>query len=209
MPTNWTGLRIGLDLDNTLINYDRLFYEVAVSRNLIPADFAGAKRDIRDQIRLLPEIDGEIEWQHVQAEVYGPAIEGAVAAEGALDFLLTARAGGAELTIVSHKTALANMGDRTVNLRDAARAWLLANGMLGPQAVPEESLYFESTRAEKIARIVALHCTHFVDDLEEVFDDPAFPPDVQRFLFVTGTAPQSHYRTFASFFEIANAFAAR
>ena len=62
-----------------------------------------------------------------------------------------------------------------MNLRDAARGWLQTSGMLGTHGVPEEHLYFESTRAEKIARIIQLRCTHFIDDLEEVFNDPAFP----------------------------------
>lgn len=197
-------MRIGLDLDNTLINYDRPFYDVARERGLIPPDFAGSKRDIRDRIRLLR--NGEIEWQHVQAEVYGPAIGGATAAEGALDFIRRAAAHGAELTIVSHKTALANMGTRDVNLRDAARRWLLDNGMLGVNAVPVENVYFEDTRADKIARIVALRCTHFIDDLEEVFDDPAFPENVERLHFTsTAGVPGGRYRTYASFHEIANA----
>jgi hypothetical protein len=199
-------VRIGLDLDNTLINYDRPFYLIALARGLIPRDFAGTKRDIRDHVRLLPGGEGDIQWQHLQAEVYGPAISSATAAEGALDFIRRARTFGAELTIVSHKTALANMGTHNVNLRDAARAWLLDNGMLGPGTVPEGNLYFEDTRAEKIARIVALGCTHFIDDLEEVFDDPAFPNNVERLHFTSAAGvPGSRYRSYASFCEIADA----
>jgi hypothetical protein len=207
MSQRFASSRIGLDLDNTLINYDQLFVAVSVGRGLVPRDFAGTKRDLRDRVRLLP--DGELEWQRLQAEVYGPAIDGATPAEGALEFIRHARLHGAELTIVSHKTALANLGARDVNLRDAARAWLRRSGMLGPEAVPEENLYFESSRAEKIARIVALRCTHFVDDLEEVFDDPMFPPDVERLLLTTSTnVPGRGYRSYASFREIAGAFVA-
>ena len=35
-----------------------------------------------------------------------------------------------------------------------------------------ENVYFESTREEKVARIGFLKCTHFIDDLEETFDEP-------------------------------------
>ena len=35
---------------------------------------------------------------------------------------------------MSHKTALAGMGSGDVNLREAARSWLRASGMLGPDA---------------------------------------------------------------------------
>lgn len=200
------GSRIGLDLDNTLINYDRLFHDVAAGRGLIPRDFVGTKRDVRDRIRLMPGGGGEIEWQRLQAQVYGPAIAGATAAEGALDFVRRARAHGAELTIVSHKTAFSNLGTETVNLRDAARTWLHENGMVGPQAVPPENVYFEDTREDKIARIIGLGCTHFIDDLEEVFDDPAFPGDVERLLFTTSAEhPAGRHRAYASFGEIADA----
>lgn len=206
MPRHLSSARIGLDLDNTLISYDRLFYEVAVESGFIGKDFVGSKREIRDRIRLLP--DGESAWQRLQAHVYGPAIGRASAAPGALEFLQTARAHGAQLAIVSHKTAFANMGTSSTNLRESARQWLLASGMVGPDAVPESSVYFEDTRAEKIARIVALSCTHFIDDLEEVFDDPAFPNDVERLLLSpAATVPDLPYQTYASFREVADAFA--
>jgi hypothetical protein len=199
-----SGLRIGIDLDNTLIDYDRVFHEVSVERGFVAVEFAGTKRDIRDRVRLLP--DGEIEWQRLQAHVYGPAITGAAAAEGALDFVRRARLRGAELAIVSHKTALANMGARQVNLREAARGWLRANGFVGDDAVPEGNVYFEDTRAEKIARIVELDCTHFIDDLEEVFDDPTFPTHVERLLLTGATGrADAPYRRYASFREIADA----
>lgn len=203
MARRLAGPRIGIDLDNTLINYDRLFHAISVERGFVTADFTGTKREIRDRIRLSP--GGDTEWQLVQAHVYGPAIAGASAAQGALDFIRTARRRGAELTIVSHKTAVANLGAREINLRDAARDWLRTNGFIGDDAVPESNLYFEATRADKIARIVQLRCTHFIDDLEEVFDDPAFPAGVERMLFTAETDPSdAPYRRFASFREIAD-----
>src|SRR5665213_3619754 len=107
MAARYSSSRIGVDLDNTLISYDRLFYDVAVEREFVPVGFAGAKREIRDRIRLLP--DGDIEWQRLQAHVYGPAIAHARPAEGALDFLRRARAGGAALAIVSHKSTFAHI----------------------------------------------------------------------------------------------------
>ncbi len=181
MSQRYSNWRIGIDLDNTLISYDDLFVEVARARRLLPVTFVGTKREVRDFIRLLP--DGENEWQRLQAHVYGPAVPRASLAEGALDFIRAARSRGIDLTIVSHKTALANMGQENVNLRDAAREWLRNNGIVAPDAIPEQNVYFEDTRADKIARIISLGCTHFIDDLEEVFEDPAFPSGVEKFLF--------------------------
>jgi len=203
--SRFSRAHIGLDLDNTLISYDLLFAQVAIERGFIPSDFRGAKRELRDRMRLLPQ--GEIEWQRLQAHVYGPAIGGALATEGALAFVRLARANGALLSIVSHKTAFSNLGTENVNLRDGAYAWLAASGMLGVQGVPEDRLFFEDTRDAKIARIVSLGCTHFVDDLEEVFSDPAFPANVECMLLtdVAGD-PSGSFRTFRTFDEIARAF---
>ena len=96
-----------------------------------------------------------------------------------------------------------------MNLRDAAREWLRANEFVGDDAVPEGNVYFEDTRADKIARIVALECTHFIDDLEEVFDDPSFPAQVERLLLTAASArTDDPYRRYASFREIADAVVA-
>ncbi len=196
-------LVVGIDLDNTIIRYDRVFLQEARLRSLVPDDFVGTKRDVRDRIRLLP--DGEIQWQRLQAHAYGPAIKQAVAADGTIDFVQMLRSHGAAVSIISHKTAFSPFSGASVNLRDAARDWLRASGILAAAHVPEENVYFEDTRGDKIARIAELRCTHFIDDLEEVFDDPAFPADVERMLFATtATVPHSRYPTYASFREIAD-----
>jgi hypothetical protein len=205
MPGRLSDLRIGFDLDNTLISYDRLFFEAAVENRFIPPDFLGTKRDIRDRIRLLP--NGERAWQRLQADVYGHGVARAVPAHGALEFAKRARRAGATLAIISHKSIFANVGSADVNLRDAAREWLRKSGLVGAVTIPEENLFFEGTRAEKIARIISFGCTHFIDDLEEVFDDPAFPEGVERLHFsAVRTATPGSYRTYATFQEIADAF---
>jgi hypothetical protein len=50
-------------------------------------------------------------------------------------------------------------------------------------AISPRNVFFEGTRAEKLARIAALGCDWFIDDLAEVFSDPAFPQGVRRILF--------------------------
>ena len=51
------------------------------------------------------------------------------------------------------------------------------------------SVYFETTRAEKVTRIAALNCSHFIDDLEEVFLEPGFPGAVEGYLLAGNRAP--------------------
>ena len=41
----------------------------------------------------------------------------------------------------------------------------------------------ESTRLEKLRRIRALDCTHYIDDLAEILEDPTFPDSTEKSLF--------------------------
>jgi hypothetical protein len=179
-------MRIGLDFDNTLIDYDRVFVEAARERGLVPRDFAGSKRAVRDAIRLLP--DGELTWQRLQGHVYGAGIDGAVPVPGSQGFLQRCARERVGVFIVSHKTQFGHYDPARVDLRAAARRWMTAQGFVGHGGLPADHVYFEDDRAHKLARIAALGCSHFVDDLEEVFDDPNFPAGVRRILFAEAGA---------------------
>src|SRR5690349_14153661 len=178
-----TGMLIGIDFDNTLVTYDEVFREAALARALIDADFAGTKQEIRDRIRVLP--DGELAWQQLQGYVYGRGIAGAGMFEGADGFLRRARAEGLPVVVVSHKTEYGHYDPDRVNLRERAREWMRENGFFAESGygIPAENVFFEGSRAEKLERIASLRCTHFIDDLEEVLEDPDFPPDISRILF--------------------------
>lgn len=174
---------IGVDFDNTIAKYDALMHAIAVERGLISPSAGKAKREIRDRIRSLPE--GEIEWQKLQAIAYGPKIGEAEPTEGVLDFFRRCRTHDVPVYVVSHKTRYANHDDTGTDLREAALGWMEMVGLfddtgagLAPGAV-----YFESTRQEKIDRVRALGCTHFIDDLEETFLEDSFPQGVERILF--------------------------
>ena len=64
-------IRLGLDFDNTIINYESLFHKVAVERGLIPKKLPAHKKIIRD---FLIEKQIEEEFTLIQAEVYGKRI---------------------------------------------------------------------------------------------------------------------------------------
>jgi hypothetical protein len=195
-------VRIGIDLDNTIINYERAFANAATALGLTRTGGAG-KTELRDRIR---ELDaGEEQWMRVQAQVYGPAIDEAVPYDGVEAFFERAHAYGVPIVIVSHKSEFAAAAPHGTNLRTAARAWLEARGFVHA-GVPE--LYFESTRREKCERIASTGCTLFIDDLTEVFEDPAFPRGVERWLFAPA-GPDAHAavadRTFRTWNELREA----
>ena len=64
------------------------------------------------------------------------------------------------------------------NLRTAALEWMQKNNLV----ISKDNIFFESTRQDKIKRIKELECTHFVDDLEETFEESSFPKKVKKIL---------------------------
>ena len=175
--------RIGIDFDNTIVTYDEVFCAAARERGLVDARFAGSKQAVRDLIRLLP--DGEFAWQRLQGHVYGTGIVDAGMFAGVDPFLRRCRRDGATVFVVSHKTEFGHHDAAHVNLRKAALGWMTGHGFFRPDgyAIPAENVFFEGTRAEKLARIARLGCSHFIDDLEEVLTDAKFPAGVARILF--------------------------
>ncbi len=176
-------MRFGIDFDNTLVCYDDILFEIASQRCLVPADCAANKKAIRDRVR--GTINGELEWQRLQAEIYGPAMSNAVVMPGALEFLRQCRRRGIGVRIISHKTPHAAADPSGADLREAAFEWLVVNRLVNGDefGLSTADVHFESSRRDKIGRIQACGCTHFIDDLEETFSESAFPSSVQAILF--------------------------
>ncbi len=176
---------VGVDFDNTLVSYDEIIHEVAVQRGLVPPEVDKSKAQIRCHVRQLP--GGEIQWQRLQAEVYGPRLPQATLIDGVQSFFEACKQLGCGIYIVSHKTDYARYDETSTNLRTAAMAWMTeheffeVNGL----GLPPGNVYFEATRQDKIERIGELGCSHFVDDLEETFLEPSFPADVEKILYVS------------------------
>ncbi len=172
-------IHIGVDFDNTIISYDDLFHRCALERSLIPEGLPKRKSAVRAYLWNLP--DGNNLWTALQGEVYGSRINEAEPYPGALKFFSLCRERKVHVTIVSHKAEFPALGPR-VNLRDAAREWIGAHGIF-PESAMSGSLFFEADRKAKVERIAHLKCTHFIDDLPEVFTDTLFPAGTEKILF--------------------------
>lgn len=185
---------IGLDFDNTLVSYDRLFYTTALQRGLIPDAVSIDKTAIRDHVRTLE--NGEIEWQKLQASVYGVLMPQALLIEGVLPFLEACNEDDAKVFIVSHKTQYAAQDTERIDLRQAARDWIEVHGL------KVDDVFFADTRLEKVQKINSLNCTHFVDDLVEVFEIPEFSGDVDKILFTKNTSTRDDMKCFNNWKDI-------
>jgi hypothetical protein len=172
-------MRIGLDLDNTIICYDTSFHRAALEMGLLSATVGAAKGEVKAWVQ---GRHGNDVWTELQGEVYGPRLQAAVPYEGALEFARQCRGAGHSVCIVSHKTQFAARGGR-VDLREAALEWLCRHGWFAAGGVEHADVEFLDTRAEKVAAIERRGCEIFIDDLPEVFQESGFPTATTRFLF--------------------------
>lgn len=173
---------IGLDFDNTIAGYDRAFWAAGVAMGMLTPDDPMSKSKIRSLLR--GRADGETLWQRLQGRVYGRQMPDAVLMPGVVGFLECARQRGAPVVVVSHKTEFGHFDPERVNLRQAALGWMESQGLLAfdRTGLSMERVHFLPTRQDKVARIADLGCTHFIDDLPEVFEEPGFPPVTKSYL---------------------------
>ena len=159
-------IKLGLDFDNTLTNYDYLFFKLALEKNLIPQDLEKNKLAVRKYL-----IDKNIEKQFtlLQGEVYGRRIEEACQTEGMFDALKNIKKRGIKIFIVSHKSKYPFLGPK-YDLHKSALKWMEKNNFFSPEGLglTKNDIFFEQTKESKIERIKSLGCSHFIDDLPEI-----------------------------------------
>lgn len=178
---------IGLDLDNTIIDYERAFAPVAEEIGLIPK---GTGLASKEEIKaLLRGTAGEEAWMRLQGQIYGRYIERATPYPGVADFISAVIDHGARVVIISHKTRFGHFDAAHIDLHEAALSWLDRRGFFTPDGLDRRNVYFEETRSAKLARIAQTGCDVFVDDLPEIFHDTAFPRTTGK-LWLAGDRPE-------------------
>mgnify|MGYP001366871454 CR=1 FL=1 len=177
---------IGIDFDNTIARYEAVFSAVAIEEGLLTLDEADTKREIRDRIK--KQENGEQVWMRLQGLVYGKYMARAELMQGCSQFLQHCRKKSVDVAIISHKTEFGHFDPSKTNLRSAAMNWLEEQGFFEPGrfGIDRTAVYFEATRRKKVDRIRALACSHFIDDLEEVFLEPGFPTNTKAHLLTHG-----------------------
>ena len=179
-------LRVGIDLDNTLVCYDGVFERLVRERGLLPSGVPANKKTVRDAVR---KAAGNDVWTELQGLAYGPGMKNAKFMPGAEEFLRWA-ASRIEFFVVSHKTRRSAAGNH--DLHAPAVEWMKANGFFSADGFGLEfgrQVFLEETREGKFGRIANLKLTHFIDDLEEFLTDPVFPAGVERLHYAPEGAP--------------------
>ena len=176
-----TPRRIGLDLDNTVIDYAPAYRAVAREMGLPPE--LVDRESIRESLRKSEEDDEE--WQRFQAHLYTDGIAYAKPAPGLLEFLRLCDSIGVNVVIISHKTETTPERFGSRDLRVPAAEWLDTQGIV-PKYIQPDDVFFCADRAEKVRAIVAARCDVFVDDLIEVLEDADMPIGITRFHYQVG-----------------------
>jgi len=161
---------IAIDLDNTIIRYDRAFESAAARLKCLPATAPINKATVKTAALA---VGGNELWTRLQGLVYGEEITQAEIFPGCIEFFAAAPE---ELVIVSHKTRFPALGPR-IDLREAARDFLALTPLAG---IP---LHFLDTREAKVAKLTELRPRALLDDLPEVLQTPGFPPTTAFHLF--------------------------
>lgn len=167
--------RIGLDLDNTIIDYSNAAKKYAESMGLENIENLAS---LRNALRGI----SDWKWQEAQAWIYSSGIDFAEPSSGWNHFLNSASKFDWELFIVSHKTRFSSVMFGSRDLHFSATRWL--ESRLKVREISQlRGIYFESSRQAKIERISYLNLNMFVDDLPQVLNDSNFPENVKAILY--------------------------
>ncbi len=159
-------MRIGLDFDNTIVNYNYLVHEIAVDKNLINKNFKRDKKYIKDY---LISLNKEREWREIQSLIYGKEIFKAKLFNNFNTFINECRKNNFFLQIVSHKTEVSNLTKSGPRLREYAIKWMNENNFFSNFKFKISDIHFENTKSKKIDKINSIGFDYFIDDLEEIF----------------------------------------
>ncbi len=135
---------IGLDFDNTIVDYDRVFQRVAIERGLVPASTPPLKNVVRDYLRQQGVEDA---WTELQGFVYGCRMLDADLYPGVMACLNALSASGHQIFIISHKTKTPFLGP-AYDLHAAARDFLSAKRFYQTSVtgLSPERVFFELTK---------------------------------------------------------------
>ena len=174
-------MKIGLDLDNTIIDYSNSFLFHAKKMRLISKDCLFKKKELKE---FVIKQNGENIWQKLQGIVYGKGLEQANLFPGAYRFLWRARQHNYKIYIVSHKTLYGHYDQSKTNLREKANLFLKKNKLAGliKNNIIEE-VFFCDNQNLKINKIKKLNLDIFVDDLTDIIAKLDFLTYQKKILF--------------------------
>lgn len=172
-------IRLGIDFDNTITNYDGVFSKVALNENMISKDASRLFKTKADVKNYLIDINKEDKWTELQGLVYGKYIKFAKPQKNLIQTIKLLSEFDIFLCIVSHRTKFPFIGEK-INLHDAAKQWINENLS---QLICDTNIYFEETIENKVKRANSLNLDFFVDDLPKILLNEKLSKNITKILY--------------------------
>ena len=166
-------MRIGIDLDNTIINYHKLFNlecKRIIHSNKKPKDISSiffTKEKTKNYIIKNFSLE---KWIYIQNLVYAKKIHFAEIDDHFLNFLKFCKDLNYEIFIISHKTKFSNIF-KNINLRNESINFLKAKKIFQRKLVKKKNIFFYSEREKKIEKIKKMKLDYYIDDLKVVLEN--------------------------------------
>ena len=184
-------MRVGIDFDNTIVNYDGVFHSVAITEGLIPPHIGNKKSDVQAYLHAKGKHD-EFTW--LQGLVYGKRIGLASVYDGFRDFLSFCHSNHVKVFVVSHKSKYPIIGKK-YNLHTCALRFLQDNNLFDDGMLNEQNVFLEETLNGKIEKACDLNLDFFVDDLVKIVENDRLSSNTNTILF---DPDKKHGRSIAS-----------
>lgn len=173
-------IKLGIDLDNTIICYDDLIHNLAkkkftrinLSKNI------KSKKIIKNKII---KVYDNNQWTKLQGIIYGEKILEAKVFDNFKEGIQKLK-NEFEIFIISHKTNKPVIG-KNINLRSSAKNFLKKNGIsfCKDELINKDKILFASTQKEKIKIIKNKKIDIFIDDLDIVLQ--GLPNQIKKIHF--------------------------
>ena len=164
--------KIGIDLDNTIINYENSF-------RVFLKKYKVKKKGINKiQIKKFNFKKINIKnWTQAQEEIYGNYIGYAKKFLFYNLFEKFALNKGFKLYIISHKTKYSQFSKK-YNLHKSSKKWIKKNINF-----KEYKIFFLNTMSKKIAKIKKINPDYYIDDLAKILKDKRMPKNTIKIHF--------------------------
>lgn len=191
-------MNIGIDLDNTIINYNNLFRCAAQINGFVKDDWIGGKKELKNKIKKLK--DGEEKWKKLQGYIYGELIDKAKLNIGLYKFILRAKTKKCNVFIISHKTIHPHH-TKSILLRHKANKFLDKKNIF--KLIDKSNVYYASTLDEKISIINKKKLTWYIDDLSKVLNHKNLSKRIKK-IHYDGKIENAEYICSDNWYNISN-----
>ncbi|MBK24091.1 MAG: hypothetical protein CME70_08840 [Halobacteriovorax sp.] len=165
-------MRICIDIDNTLLNYEPLFFEES--------------KPIPKGIKFLPELKEYLQkkshdqWLKVQGLCYGKRVTDVNLFQRVKESIQALIGEGHEVYLVSHKTKTSYCGNYT-GLQNLVLDRLEVLGLTS--IIKDRNIFLLESLEEKLEQIIKINPDIVIDDLEKVLNNPKLEEIPFKILF--------------------------